>query len=316
VKPLAPIHLALYGSGRHGQYLKKLFHGSGESVLWSHEFEHRRSLRMPIDFRREVVPEGVVIATPDDLHAENILELFNSGEQIWVFCEKPVASKLGDLKKIERCSDAELSRLFVNLPLLDSTLGDWLKELATSQPPGRVHAVWSKSIAWDRPGARWRLSPERNPLGVASTVGIHFLALLISCFGTPNSLVVDVVPLPMFDGGIGTARMHLQFSNLWSACIDLSWFGPERREIVIHQREDSGMLRGVPKRLRFSEPTTCLFDDGNRRSISQFLDVVRGWKPPSGLSLLVARQASNWLFRSEWRIVDEIVVGSVQDSEC
>jgi predicted dehydrogenase len=129
--------------------------------------------------------EAVMIATPEDTHAELALAALDAGK--FVFVEKPLCRTLVERNALARHSHARTRLMVGHLLRFDSTFSA-LAKLNALSPCFDVHSV-RHSLAGARPGrcAWWSLAP-------------HDISVLLRIWGAPQR--VSVSPATGLDGGV------------------------------------------------------------------------------------------------------------------
>lgn len=104
----------------------------------------------------DVAPDIVSIASPDDTHAEYVIEALKAGAH--VFCEKPLATNLDDMKKIMGLIDEKC--VWQNFPLRYQPLFIDLKEKIKDF--GEIYRI-EASYNWGRTYKLYESWRNRNP---------------------------------------------------------------------------------------------------------------------------------------------------------
>lgn len=130
--------------------------------------------------------EGVILATPHQLHEEQCLAVIAAGKEL--FCEKPLTmSAAGAARVIEACRKAgkilgigherryEACFEQVQKLLDDGTLGK----------PLLFEANISHDLFRGIDRSNWRLDPRHAPAGMMTATGIHQTDLCVAFFGAP-----------------------------------------------------------------------------------------------------------------------------------
>ncbi len=124
--------------------------------------------------------DGVLVCTPNFLHAENVAMLSPHVRQIYL--EKPMGRGIEDRRLIEECVDKSGAGLTVGYALGQSSGARRVRELAGSL--GRITgARLVRTLARDYPSSDWRTDPERCPGGVIAQLGVHLFDLAIEVLG-------------------------------------------------------------------------------------------------------------------------------------
>lgn len=147
--------------------------------------------------------EAVFIATPNSLHAEQVIAAARSGKH--VLCDKPLAINVPDARRaLDACTEAGV-RLGINFHNRHLPWVQDVSRLIAEGVIGDVEMVQVQVASGPRHYDNWRADPEIAGLGTVHNVGVHgldFLRVLLS------SDPVEVVA--MFDRPPGTGEVEMQ----------------------------------------------------------------------------------------------------------
>jgi UDP-N-acetyl-2-amino-2-deoxyglucuronate dehydrogenase len=126
--------------------------------------------------------EGVVLATPNDVHEEQALACAERGRH--VFVEKPIADTVEAGERMRRaCAEAGVT-LMVGHAFRRLGAARRVKELLDDGALGRVVlAEATMSLPGSLKPAAWRAHRERNPGGPIMQLGIHHVDTLVYWLG-------------------------------------------------------------------------------------------------------------------------------------
>jgi predicted dehydrogenase len=126
--------------------------------------------------------EGVLLATPNDVHAEQALLAAERG--VHVFVEKPIADTLEDAERIRAaCASAGVA-LMVGHGFRRLGAARKTAELVRDEVLGTVVLAEANfSLPGNLPDRAWRAHRERNPGGPLMQLGIHHVDTLMSWLG-------------------------------------------------------------------------------------------------------------------------------------
>ena len=173
--------------------------------------------------------EGVLLATPNDAHAEQALAAAERGRH--VFVEKPIADTVAAAERMrEGCAAAGVT-LMVGHGFRRLGAARRVRELIDAGALGRVVlAEATLSLPGSFPPGAWRAHRERNPGGPLMQLGIHQIDTLASWLGpiarssgrfahvaTPADLDdVGVVTLEFASGALGVVTgSYVSPKTLW-----------------------------------------------------------------------------------------------------
>ncbi|MBX3570049.1 MAG: Gfo/Idh/MocA family oxidoreductase [Rhizobiaceae bacterium] len=133
--------------------------------------------------------EGVILATPHQMHEEQCLAVLAAGKEL--FCEKPLTmTAAGAQRVIEACKAAgkvlgigherRYEECFERIQALidDGTLGK----------PLLYEANISHDLFKNIDRSNWRLDPKHAPAGMMTATGIHQTDLCCAFFGAPSEV--------------------------------------------------------------------------------------------------------------------------------
>lgn len=126
-------------------------------------------------------PDGVVIATPSALHAEQCIAAFDSGAA--VFCQKPLGRNAAEVEAVLAASERADRLLGVDLSYRHTAamqaIRERLPELGT---PFGVDLTFHNAYG---PGAGWFWDPELSGGGCLIDLGVHLVDLALWLFDFP-----------------------------------------------------------------------------------------------------------------------------------
>jgi 1,5-anhydro-D-fructose reductase (1,5-anhydro-D-mannitol-forming) len=146
--------------------------------------------------------EAVFIATPNSLHAEQVIAAARAGKH--VLCDKPLAINVPDAERALHACDAAGVKLGVNF---HNRHLPWVKDvtnLIRSGAIGDVKVVQLQVSSGPRHYDNWRADPEIAGLGSVHNVGVHGLDFLRVIL---ESDPVEV--MAMFDRGPETGQVEM-----------------------------------------------------------------------------------------------------------
>jgi predicted dehydrogenase len=133
--------------------------------------------------------EAVVLCTPEQHHAEQIIAAARSGRH--VFCEKPLCTNSAD----SEAAIAAVRKAGVQLGIgherrFEPAVIEMRKRFASGEfgNPLMLEGNFSQDKFLKLPNDNWRLSNTINPAGPLSATGIHMVDLSIALLGRPTSV--------------------------------------------------------------------------------------------------------------------------------
>jgi predicted dehydrogenase len=196
--------------------------------------------------------DGVVIATPSALHAEQAIAALDAG--VAVFCQKPLGRDAAETARVVEAARAADRLLGVDLSYRFTAAAQAVREQVAAGALGPVHAVDLVFHNAYGPDKRWFLDPRLSGGGCVIDLGIHLVDLLLWTLGFPE--VAEVEGRLWRQGraaGPGEAEdfclAQLQLANGTLARLACSWFSHEGRDAVIEAtfrgREATATLHNV-----------------------------------------------------------------------
>jgi predicted dehydrogenase len=215
------------------------------------------------EFSEILQADAVVIASPSDTHF-HYLELLSKNEyQGYVFCEKPIVTRLSDLESVRNFCFAR-GRLFVNFNYRFSRFAKLVKKVIDSGALGEplhLHAVSTQGLAFSSKYEHsWRADRARHPLGVSETKGIHYLNLAVWLFGTPEGLSHQEAIISQRGTAVDTATLSLNFQGGKSATVFVSYAAPLRQMLALYG--SNGYVIYEDDELRFCGPRDTFSSQG------------------------------------------------------
>jgi predicted dehydrogenase len=127
--------------------------------------------------------DGIVIATPSALHAEQAIAALESGAA--VFCQKPLARTAAETRAVIDAARAADRLLGVDLSYRHARAMHVVRDLVASGGIGRVHAVDLVFHNAYGPDKAWFREPRLSGGGCAIDLGTHLVDLLLWTLGGP-----------------------------------------------------------------------------------------------------------------------------------
>lgn len=128
--------------------------------------------------------DGIVIATPSALHAEQALEALDHG--VPVFCQKPLGRNGAEARKVVEAAQRNDLLLGVDLSYRFVTPVVMVHELCRQGELGHIYAVdleFHNAYGPDKP---WFYNRTQSGGGCLLDLGIHLVDLALWCLGFPN----------------------------------------------------------------------------------------------------------------------------------
>jgi predicted dehydrogenase len=158
--------------------------------------------------------EAVILCTPQDRHASQIIAAARSGRH--VFCEKPLCTTSADAEAaIAAIRDAGVQLGIGHERRFEPAVIDMRKRFAAGEfgDPLLLEGNFSQDLFLKLPPDNWRLSDTENPVGPLSATGIHMVDLAIALLGRPTSVWARLARLGSDFANGDTLSMTLGFDG-------------------------------------------------------------------------------------------------------
>lgn len=183
--------------------------------------------------------DGVVIATPSALHAEQAIRALDRGRA--VFCQKPLGRTAAEVRRVVDAARAADRLLGVDLSYRHVAGMDRVRGLVASGALGEVYAVQLVFHNAYGPDKAWFYDPQQSGGGCVMDLGIHLVDLALWTLGFPE---VHEVCASLRAGGRRVrgranglvedhAAAQLELSSGASVQLACSWRLPAGRDCVI-----------------------------------------------------------------------------------
>lgn len=133
--------------------------------------------------------DGIVIATPSALHAEQALKALESGKA--VFCQKPLGRNAQEVKQLVEASRQNNQLLAVDLSYRYTKAFQAIYDTIAS---GAIGDVFSVSLTFHNaygPDKDWFYDLEKAGGGCLMDLGVHLIDMALYCLGFPEIIKVD-----------------------------------------------------------------------------------------------------------------------------
>jgi predicted dehydrogenase len=182
--------------------------------------------------------DGVVIATPSALHAEQARQAFAGG--VAVFCQKPLGRDLAETRSVIDAARAADRLLGVDLSYRHLEAVEAVRALLRDGELGRVYAAeltFHNAYGPDKP---WFTRRSQSGGGCLIDLGTHLLDLVMQLTGASDAEVLSRVLLrggePLVAGTEAVedfALAQLRLNSGIDVRLACSWFLPAGRDCVI-----------------------------------------------------------------------------------
>jgi predicted dehydrogenase len=128
--------------------------------------------------------DGVVIATPSALHAEQCIRAIEAGAA--VFCQKPLGRNAAEVRSVMRAAERADRLLGVDLSYRHTAAIQAIRERVRAGELGKVFAGDLTFHNAYGPGAGWFWDPELSGGGCLIDLGVHLVDLALWLFDFPE----------------------------------------------------------------------------------------------------------------------------------
>jgi len=189
-------------------------------------------------------PDGIVIATPSALHAEQCIRAFESGAA--VFCQKPLGRNAAEVEAVLVAARMADRLLGVDLSYRHTAAMRAIRQKVQSGELGKIFAADLTFHNAYGPQSRWFWDPKLSGGGCLIDLGVHLVDLALWLFDFPE--VVEARGTMLRDGHPPTGDevedyatgelalangVHVRIACSWNlnagrdAVIDASFYGTE-----------------------------------------------------------------------------------------
>ena len=137
-----------------------------------------------LDALLELEPDGVVIATPSALHAEQSVRALESGAA--VFCQKPLGRSAGEVEAVITAAREADRLLGVDLSYRHTDAMQAIRGLLASGALGQPFAADLVFHNAYGPGSAWFYDPKLSGGGCLIDLGVHLVDLALWLFDFPE----------------------------------------------------------------------------------------------------------------------------------
>ena len=137
-----------------------------------------------LDQMLEMEPDGVVVATPSALHAEQSIAALRAGAA--VFCQKPLGRTAGEVEAVLAAARAADLLLGVDLSYRHTAAMQSVRDLVRSGALGQPFAADLTFHNAYGPGNAWFYDPALSGGGCLIDLGVHLVDLALWLFDFPE----------------------------------------------------------------------------------------------------------------------------------
>jgi predicted dehydrogenase len=191
-----------------------------------------------------------IIASPNDSHVEWIETIRSFGADKYIFCEKPPASDLDQLRKISIYDP----RIYFNFNYRFSLISQLTKTYLESGELGKIvnaSFISSHGLAF-KSGFKnnWRFQGNSLSSSIFGNLGIHYIDLVGYLFGDISNIMVSNRNI-VSEGHPDSVHISLDSKNC-SSSIFITYAAPFRNEAIIIF--DDGILELMNGKMTIQKP--------------------------------------------------------------
>ncbi len=128
--------------------------------------------------------DGIVIATPSAIHAEQSIAALNAGKS--VFCQKPLGRTAAEVKAVVAASEKANKLLAVDLSYRYTEAFQAIQKIIKNGEIGEIFAVDLVFHNAYGPDKKWFYDIKRSGGGCVMDLGIHLIDLALWCLDFPG----------------------------------------------------------------------------------------------------------------------------------
>jgi UDP-2-acetamido-3-amino-2,3-dideoxy-glucuronate N-acetyltransferase len=166
--------------------------------------------------------DGVVIATPAELHGALTRQALDAGKN--VFVEKPLCLDVGEAEQLKKLADEKGLVLMVGHLLLYHPAFQALFEIVKNGQLGKLRYIYSNRLSLGKirreENALWSFAP-------------HDISMILQLAGDMPRRVVATGAQFLTDGVADTTLSHLVFNDNLQAHIYVSWLHPFKEQKLV-----------------------------------------------------------------------------------
>ena len=214
--------------------------------------------------------DAYFISSPNESHGEWIDKLKEKDK--YIFCEKPPATNLEDLDRLEVLLN---KKLYFNFNYRCSILVDSAKNFIKTKEMGKllyINCISTHGLAHkDSFQDNWRFNSDNLFSSIVGNLGIHYIDLIGYLSGNITDINIKTASI-VSDKLPDTATLHI-VNELCDAKVFLSYAAPFRNQITL--LFDNGILELLDGKVTLQTPRDTLDDKGrfkppNYTTISEF----------------------------------------------
>ncbi|WP_119273542.1 Gfo/Idh/MocA family protein [Taklimakanibacter deserti] len=166
--------------------------------------------------------DGVILATPHQLHEEQCLAVLAAGKEL--FCEKPLAMTAAGARRIVDACERAGKVLGIGHERRYEECFELVQELVGEGALGTL-LLYEANISHDLfkniDRSNWRLDPKHAPAGMMTATGIHQTDLCVALFGEPCEVRAETASLTFAPPASDFVTAALKFKSGARATITL-----------------------------------------------------------------------------------------------
>lgn len=172
--------------------------------------------------------DAALICSPSDTHRHYMNRL--QGREIYVFCEKPIATTVDDLNSLRNLPPLATRKIYCNHNYAHTEFYRNAKALIAGGKvgsPRHLQISATHGLAFNPSFAdNWRFKTRDPFASIVGNLGIHYIHLALCLFGEPEQIVCHKSRGNPSSADADTCSILMQFAAGQSAYIHLSYAAP------------------------------------------------------------------------------------------
>lgn len=185
--------------------------------------------------------DGIVIATPSAMHAQQSMEALTAGKA--VFCQKPLGRTAAEVREVVKAASDADKLLAVDLSYRYARAFQEIQKIVSNEELGDIFAVDLVFHNAYGPDKEWFYDISRSGGGCVMDLGIHLVDFALWCLGFPE---ITQINSKLFYKGRKLEKLEEQVEDYASVSMtsanntvinmQCSWHLPAGRDAVIEAR--------------------------------------------------------------------------------
>ncbi len=213
--------VGLIGNGNHSKRIQKIL--KDKKIKYFIYKPKKPNYFDKLDFQKLLNYNIIFILSPNNTHLNYIKKLNNNKR--YIFCEKPPAGNLKDLKKLIKINHEKIYYNFnFRYSKISSILSNTKKYKLGKLLYGSI--ISGHGLAYKKEAKKsWRFNKKKSPLGILEIVGIHWIDLINYHYGI-RKINKKLKNLKKINKSIDNCHVNIQTRNNKEIDIFCSYTSP------------------------------------------------------------------------------------------